>query len=127
MITKEEYKRRKSEYLKKRAKDGDDWGEWSMQEQSPDDIVFRTLVTCEKENNNIAMCFTYICESNRIPTETLDQMIFIMSGFFSYEKWNLDDDNVKEVLSIICDNDPLKRILKVACVFDYPYPVIQKK
>lgn len=122
-MTKDEYKKKKREYIK--LEHGvEDYVEFSMTPQDPEDILFRALLT--EESGDAVLCFSYICEKQKLTPGILDDIIFINSGFMDFQNWNFRPDVVRYVVDIINADDQWKAIEKVVegkC----PYPEIRAK
>lgn len=122
-MTKEEYRKKKREFMK-RDHDVDDYARFSMTPQEPEDIIFRALLTEEVGDDFI--CFSYVCEKQKLTPEIIDDIIFINSGFMDFKVWNFKPDVVKYVVDITNASDQWGAIEKVAegkC----PYPEIKVK
>ena len=87
--------------LKAVANNVKDWAKFSTNPESPEDIAFRVIVF---EKFGISLCcLSYICHYSTLPEDFIDDIIFITSGLFSFNKW--DDTHVHAIVKSIEDND----------------------
>ena len=87
--------------LKAVANNVKDWAKFSTNPESLEDIAFRVIVF---EKFGISLCcLSYICHYSTLPEDFIDDIIFITSGLFSFNKW--DDTHVHAIVKSIEDND----------------------
>ena len=87
--------------LKAVANNVKDWVKFSTNPESLEDIAFRVIVF---EKFGISLCcLSYICHYSTLPEDFIDDIIFITSGLFSFNKW--DDTHVHAIVKSIEDND----------------------
>ena len=87
--------------LKAVANNVKDWAKFSTNTESLEDIAFRVIVF---EKFGISLCcLSYICHYSTLPEDFIDDIIFITSGLFSFNKW--DDTHVHAIVKSIEDND----------------------
>lgn len=87
--------------LKAVANNVKDWAKFSTNPESLEDIGFRVIVF---EKFGISLCcLSYICHYSTLPEDFIDDIIFITSGLFSFNKW--DDVHVHAIVKSIEDND----------------------
>ena len=78
-----------------------DWVNFSTKPEKLEDIAFRVIIF---EKFGISLCcLNYICQYSHLPEDFIDDIIFITSGQFSFNKW--DDVHVHEIVKSIEDND----------------------
>lgn len=94
-----DYNARKNKFYKTRH-DANEWAEWSLQKQNPDDIIFREMLTAEKgkKDCNYA-CATYYCQASDLTEEDIDALLFINSGLYTYDGW--DEDTQAFVIDLL--------------------------
>ena len=78
-----------------------DWVNFSTKPEKLEDIAFRVIIF---EKFGISLCcLNYICQYSHLPEDFIDDIIFITSGQFSFNKW--DDVHVHAIVKSIEDND----------------------
>ena len=78
-----------------------DWVNFSTKPEKLEDIAFRVIIF---EKFGISLCcLNYICQYSHLPEDFIDDIIFITSGQFSFNKW--DDVHVHAIVNSIEDND----------------------
>ena len=78
-----------------------DWVNFSIKPEKLEDIAFRVIIF---EKFGISLCcLNYICQYSHLPEDFIDDIIFITSGQFSFNKW--DDVHVHAIVKSIEDND----------------------
>ena len=78
-----------------------DWVNFYTKPEKLEDIAFRVIVF---EKFGISLCcLSYICHYSTLPEDFIDDIIFITSGLFSFNKW--DDTHVHAIVKSIEDND----------------------
>ena len=78
-----------------------DWVNFSIKPEKLEDIAFRVIIF---EKFGISLCcLNYICQYSHLQEDFIDDIIFITSGQFSFNKW--DDVHVHAIVKSIEDND----------------------
>lgn len=105
-----------------------DWADFSTQEAEPGDIVLRTLMTFDpRAGDKSYMCFAYSCVHHRLTPELVDDLIYIHSGLFDFEKWHWDDEVVELVIGIMNAPDQNRAIAEAADGMIETTPFIREK
>lgn len=126
-LTKEQYTERRKEELEKIKATGNpvqEWADWSLEPQSPEDIILRALMTSDPQNTqgHTYLCNAYVCEKSRLSPDIVDDLLFIQSGFFDYKTFNWTDDMVKDVIKLMCSDNQIADIMDIAGgVIDKPF------
>lgn len=124
-ITKEDYEERRKAFLKE-LHTVNEWAEFSMSPQTPENIIFRTLLTLDDRAKDSYICFAYSSQFHDYTPELLDDSLFLQSGFFDYKDWNWTDEAVNGVIELMQADDPLTEIIEIARG-DKEFPEIRKR
>ena len=77
-----------SVFMKQLEHDVTFWTENSKKSLSPEEIIL--LAITKRFYNCDVVCLSYVCQNSILNSDLIESLMFITSGFFSFEGWSIE-------------------------------------